>query len=231
MNINQWISKNALASVAMFFSGIFIFVVMPLVWFDTHGGGEYFGAVVGFLALLTGALFNAELERRRDDRLHLQEMQVALAATKSELLRNSALLSKGIIRLKEEGANYNTFLIKRDYDLMSDHIFRRNVEKVINGLMLAEMDVSETAQLDLFYGTIPIARNQIDTLDNIDTSMLDKRYGAVVETMESLQKYARASLKILTLAEIKLNSGAVAIQLQKIQNSKSTTNSNDTSGK
>jgi hypothetical protein len=47
--------------------------------------GSFTGAAIGLLAILAGALFNAYLNRRRDDRLRLLEARAAATALKAEL--------------------------------------------------------------------------------------------------------------------------------------------------
>jgi hypothetical protein len=53
---------------------------------DTSPGQPTFlGALIGFLALLGGALFNAWLNRRRDDRLRREEQRAVATALRAEL--------------------------------------------------------------------------------------------------------------------------------------------------
>ena len=55
--------------------------------------GSFSGASMGLLALLIGALFNAHLYRRRDDRLRRAEARAAATALKAELTGiNQALM-------------------------------------------------------------------------------------------------------------------------------------------
>jgi hypothetical protein len=63
--------------------------------------GSLVGAFVGLLALLLGALFNAHLNRKRDDRLRAEErrsvgaaLRAELAAFKDTLVENSETLSR-----------------------------------------------------------------------------------------------------------------------------------------
>jgi len=64
--------------------------------------GSLVGAFVGLLALLLGALFNAHLNRKRDDRLRAEERRSAAVALRAELagcrhslLKNSEEAGKG----------------------------------------------------------------------------------------------------------------------------------------
>jgi hypothetical protein len=53
---------------------------------DTSPGqATFLGALIGFLALLGGALFNAWLNRRRDDRLRREEQRGVATALRAEL--------------------------------------------------------------------------------------------------------------------------------------------------
>src|SRR5712672_3531284 len=48
--------------------------------------GSLTGSLIGLLALLAGALFNAHLNRRRDDRLRKDETRAIATAIQAELL-------------------------------------------------------------------------------------------------------------------------------------------------
>ena len=62
-----------------------------MIWLeDLSGGaanfvGSFTGAAVGLIAILIGALFNAHLNRRRDDRLRRLEARAAATALRAEL--------------------------------------------------------------------------------------------------------------------------------------------------
>lgn len=56
--------------------------------------GSFTGAAVGLVAILLGALFNAHLNRRRDDRLRRNEARAAATALRSELNGISRSLMK-----------------------------------------------------------------------------------------------------------------------------------------
>tara|TARA_R110000824_G_scaffold399843_1_gene606003 strand:+ start:92179 stop:92769 length:591 start_codon:yes stop_codon:yes gene_type:complete len=85
--MNKLINDHPVTSFWFFTIVVLGIFVISIPWFalDGAGRGQYFGAVVGFCALLAGAMFNAHLERNRDDRLHLRAMQSALLAVKFEL--------------------------------------------------------------------------------------------------------------------------------------------------
>jgi hypothetical protein len=75
---------------------------------DTSPGQATFvgalnGSLIGFLALLGGALFNAHLNRKRDDRLRSEEQRAVATALRAELAGcREALLSNSEL-LKKEG--------------------------------------------------------------------------------------------------------------------------------
>src|SRR6476469_2052510 len=50
------------------------------------GQSTFLGSLIGFLALLLGALFNAHLNRRRDDFLQRQDRKVVASALLAELV-------------------------------------------------------------------------------------------------------------------------------------------------
>jgi hypothetical protein len=51
--------------------------------------GALIGSSIGLVALLLGALFNAELNRRRDDRLRREDRRAVATALRAELERAS----------------------------------------------------------------------------------------------------------------------------------------------
>jgi len=54
--------------------------------YDTSPGqATFLGSLIAFLALLGGALFNAELNRRRDDRLRREDQRAVATALRAEL--------------------------------------------------------------------------------------------------------------------------------------------------
>ena len=217
MEIRDWAAKNPIATVALLSAAVAAFVVAPLIWFNNHGGGEYFGALVGFLALLSGALFNAQLERQRDDRLHLRSIQASIAATKSELLKNSTVIGQAIKRVREDKdtkkLGSSTFFVRRDYQLLGDEVYHRNVENIFSGILLAKVDPSEAAILEMFYRLVPIAEQQIESIEELGIPAEVELSEVLLTTLEKLQKYANSSLLFLFRVETKLNPEGVAIQL------------------
>ena len=73
------------AAVALFFGSVGLFVFLPLATVGFKDAASYFGALVGFAALLVGAMTNAELNRRRDDRLHNRDVRAAFCAVLFEV--------------------------------------------------------------------------------------------------------------------------------------------------
>jgi hypothetical protein len=73
---------------------------------DTSSGqatfvGALTGSLIGFLALLAGALFNAHLNRRRDDRLRREEQRAVATALRAELAGCRRALLRNIQELKK----------------------------------------------------------------------------------------------------------------------------------
>ncbi len=56
--------------------------------------GSLTGASVGLMALLLGALFNAHLNRSRDDRLRKEDARALAAALRAELEHNPISLNR-----------------------------------------------------------------------------------------------------------------------------------------
>jgi hypothetical protein len=64
--------------------------------------GSLTGASIGLIALVIGALFNAHLNRRRDDRLRNDDARAVLASIKAELSRIKATLLSNVDTLDEQ---------------------------------------------------------------------------------------------------------------------------------
>jgi hypothetical protein len=71
--------------------------------------GTLTGSGLGLIALLIGALFNAWLNRKRDDRLRKHERRAVAAALRAELSRQSRTLLDNAKRLEE--LKGDTFLV------------------------------------------------------------------------------------------------------------------------
>lgn len=138
-NVRDWISAHPVPAVALGSGALAVFIVAPLMWFDTHGGGEYFGAVVGFGALLAGALFNAHLERERDRRLLRIDTAGAVFSTAMEVSRNIRLLVQ-IENLVQTGNmdRYKWKSVSSTLAVMSNATFHRNSEKFTIGAILTD---------------------------------------------------------------------------------------------
>lgn len=71
--------------------------------------GPYYGALFGLLTILAGALYNAELNRRRDDWLHEHDVRSLAAALRAEMLASGEHLElvgehiRNIIELRKNG--------------------------------------------------------------------------------------------------------------------------------
>ena len=76
---------HPVAAVALFFGSVGLLVLLPLATVGFKDAATYFGALVGFAALLIGALTNAELNRKRDDRLHNRDVRAAFGAVLFEV--------------------------------------------------------------------------------------------------------------------------------------------------
>jgi hypothetical protein len=70
--------------------------------------GSFVGPAVGLIALVLGALFNAHLNRRRDDRLRKEERRATAAALKAELVSMRKVLTENADVL---GDTENAFLV------------------------------------------------------------------------------------------------------------------------
>lgn len=151
-----WISNNAVASIALLFAAVLIFLIVPAVWFRDHGGGEYFGAIIGFGALLAGALLNAHLsrqnenenrrtERERDDRLHARELFAATFAIQFELATARTGLKKIETTIPSSDQPGVYLVIAQLLPMLSSTIFHRNVEKLMGAIALTDGKINPNA--------------------------------------------------------------------------------------
>lgn len=74
-----------------------------------EGTGAMLGAFLGLLAILAGAMFNAKLNRDRDERLYNQERQALAGGIKAELI-----VLKGLMKI-HVSAHKNALDILSDY--------------------------------------------------------------------------------------------------------------------
>lgn len=70
--------------------------------------GSFTGAAIGLIALLFGALFNAHLNRRRDDRLRAEERRSIVAALRAELSGFERTLSENAKSLETPHGDFAT---------------------------------------------------------------------------------------------------------------------------
>jgi hypothetical protein len=63
--------------------------------------GSLTGAAIGLIALLLGALFNAHLNRRRDDRLRREDQRAVATALRAELEGLSRIFNDNAEDLKQ----------------------------------------------------------------------------------------------------------------------------------
>jgi hypothetical protein len=68
--------------------------------------GSLTGSLVGLLAILAGAMFNAHLNRRRDDRLRKEETRAVAVAVQSELTGFHRTLTANARELRDVKADF-----------------------------------------------------------------------------------------------------------------------------
>src|SRR5262249_20028729 len=76
--------------------------------------GALTGSLIGFLALLGGALFNAHLNRKRDDRLRKEERRAVATALRAELAGCRRALLKNTQDLSTSGRAAHAVLVTPD---------------------------------------------------------------------------------------------------------------------
>ncbi len=86
-------------------------------WIETLSGGagaflgSLAGALFGLLAILAGALYNAHLNRKRDDELRRHESMAVARALRAELLAFHSAMEGNIRKYENPGAETGNFLI------------------------------------------------------------------------------------------------------------------------
>ena len=105
----QWLRDPRVLTGSLI--GLFAILVGPPLWAWLHdatsGQATFLGSSLGLLAILAGALFNAYLNRRRDDQLRQEDRKALTAALLAELGDFRASLQSTIDVLKKgekEGA-------------------------------------------------------------------------------------------------------------------------------
>ena len=96
MEVRRWISEHSTATVALVLGLLILLILIPMLGFDKVGSAQYLGAVVGsmigLIALLVGALFNADLERSREREKEKREAIVGVITIAAEARRNAHVL-------------------------------------------------------------------------------------------------------------------------------------------
>lgn len=88
-------------------------------WFATPAGAPVFTFILGLVALVVGALFNAHLSRRRDDRLRAEEAKAVSAALYGEILlmrqsaRSAAMVVASTFQASEPQNVFNEHTLER----------------------------------------------------------------------------------------------------------------------
>jgi hypothetical protein len=115
-----------------------------MIWLEGLKGGapQVIGAVIGsllgFIALVVGALFNAKLNRDRDDRLRKVEIRAVAAAIRAELGSLEDSLTDNAKRLIEAPPSQLESFFMPDLT-HSVHIFPKMIEKLAHTLTSAAM--------------------------------------------------------------------------------------------
>ena len=107
--------------------------------------GSFTGSAIGLVAILIGALFNAHLNRRRDDEVRKKEMRAVAAALKAELAgRSSSLLDNAKQLEKLQGDSFVVPDIAQSIRVMTDLTSKlglldeNTIEIVINAYVVIE---------------------------------------------------------------------------------------------
>lgn len=216
--IRAWISDNAVAAITLFFAVFVAFLVAPGIWFSQHGGGEYFGAIIGFGALLSGALLNAHLvrqsenenrraERARDDRLHARELYAATSAIQFELMIAHAGLRK--IEAVLPTANLaGVYLVVRQFlPMLDNQIFHRSVEKLMSAFTLTDGAINVNEILS--------AHSSLQVTRGITTNICDENKPFTFEEITRVRNVTESTIRSVerAIAEIGKILDGVAKQL------------------
>lgn len=111
-------------------------VILPLLTTGFEKAAAYFGALVGFFALLVAAMVNAQLNRQRDNELEIQEVRVALGAILFEVSMSIESLS-GISPAISRGTDtWNRRRVSIVWGNLSTAIFERHIDRCMSVLTL-----------------------------------------------------------------------------------------------
>jgi hypothetical protein len=106
--------------------------------------GSLTGSLVGLLAILAGALFNAHLNRRRDDRLRQEEVRAVAVALQSELRGFHRTLTTNALELKDVKGDFVVPELGQSIRVMPEmlsklgHLNEDTIRLVIDAYLIVE---------------------------------------------------------------------------------------------
>ena len=122
------------------------------------GQATFLGSLFGFLALLGGALFNAWLNRRRDDRLRQQDRRAIATALKAELAELRGILLSNTEDLQKKQLETGDMILVQDF-AQSVRIMPEMIDKAglldpetIQSVISAHMGIEEYCERMLAVG-------------------------------------------------------------------------------
>lgn len=144
--MSRWISDHPVATAGIV---CFVFVggfILPIFAFSDSG--QYFGSLVGsgvgLIAILIGAMHNAELERRRDDRLHHRDTLIAVRTITLEFERLADLfrsLHEVIGRTIERKGEITWQDLLTAMNLLQPSLAPRSLKEVVAGEELTSIKI------------------------------------------------------------------------------------------
>lgn len=124
-------------------------------------------AVIGFVGLIAAALFNARLNRKRDDRLREREkLSVALAFYGEVVLlrREMARLARVVAVIESNGGAESTSLVKFDENFIKDNRLSDPIIYPALACGLGILDAGLVLSITEFYRNFELARTSLPLL-------------------------------------------------------------------
>jgi hypothetical protein len=167
----------------------------------TPGGASFLGSLtgstIGLIALLIGALFNAHLNRRRDDRLRQEERHAVAAALRAELAGICRSLERNAAELKQPKDDFIVPDVAHSVRVMPEMVSKLGFLDVqtIGHIIDAHIVIEQYCEQLTMRGGILSGQNQTPNRRLI--AMPKEKAPVVVAMNESIVKLVRKAMESL----------------------------------
>ncbi len=157
--------------------------------------GALVGAAAGLGAILVGALYNAKLNRRRDDRLRDEETRAIAAALRAEMHALEQFVTRGLRSINEwhESAHPISVAELTNFDIAEQTIFESLANKL--GLLGTELALAIVTP----HAVIGRIRTNMEALKNqgLQVQVSDDVQIIFIADYENIEKTSREAIQAL----------------------------------